>query len=272
MVVIAWALPSSLPERFAVHVDMNLDMLESNFSDLTGLLAESSSAQSTAAVEGACAVITGIQRPKPGKLRVRNPVRRSNMRTTYKYPCWKAGRMLQCESKLEMEAYYLLDAFPAVSRISEQAMRIDFEIDGQPMFHVPDVVLNFGRRVVILEIKEDEKAQKRDAQHRTHHLTPALARRGFAYRVLTESLIRRQPRLDNVDWLLRRGRPLVGLGAASEVRALLAGSGGCCSWGELLARNLDREAAQLVLHGKLWVDLGHPVSLESRVFLAEGAE
>jgi len=43
--------------------------------------------------------ITSIDSPEDGKLRTRKVVTRSRHRSTKKYPSWKVGRMVQCESE-----------------------------------------------------------------------------------------------------------------------------------------------------------------------------
>ena len=59
--------------------------------------------------------------PKDGELRCRTVISRSNTKSTIKYPGWKVGRMLHCESRNELNVFYLLDADPEVDKKKGQS-------------------------------------------------------------------------------------------------------------------------------------------------------
>ncbi len=56
-----------------------------------------------------------IEWAEQGK-RDRKVVRRSNYRVTGKYPSWKMLRMMQWESTIERDAFYLFDGTPNIYR------------------------------------------------------------------------------------------------------------------------------------------------------------
>ena len=74
--------------------------------------------------------------PTEGRLRVRNVVTRSRERQTIKYPSWKIDRMVQCESLNELLAARIYDCDPSVVSFHEQAIAIQYVIDGEVRIHV----------------------------------------------------------------------------------------------------------------------------------------
>jgi len=71
-----------------------------------------------------------INFPKDGKLRSRKVVSRSRHRVTGKYPSWKMNRMIEWESKNELNAFRLLDASSIILEFNEQPMTIHYILNG----------------------------------------------------------------------------------------------------------------------------------------------
>lgn len=202
-----------------------------------------------------------ISWPETGSVRVRKVVKRSNMRRTAKYPSVKRRRMIQCESDLERDAFRLFDACPLIGDYWEQPARIVTRADGELDRHVPDAylrILRNGRRVFV-EFKEEADPQTSEIRSRTESVRVALARKGFGYCVLTDAIIRVEPRLSNVGYLLRVGHCSVSALEAERVRRWLAASPQGRTWGELARQpdsaRLRAQVCRLALQGRVWVPL-----------------
>lgn len=197
---------------------------------------------------------------------------RGGTRFRWKYPFLRLNRSAFAESVHELNLYRCLDACTVVSNVMEQPFWIHYELDGEQRKHVPDAVVAYDHRQVIFEVKERHKAESPEVVHRTHALTPALARLGYVYRVITEEIINRQPRLDNVEWLLRRGRFPVPIATKTEILRSVASQASPCTWADLRDRNFEFAAARLVLDGLLVVDLHQALSPDSVVTVGEGGD
>lgn len=194
-----------------------------------------------------------IEEPPGKRIRARRVVKRSNARCTFKVPCWTARRMIHCESELERDGVLLLDAAPFVTDIAEQPAKISVVGDGVDYVHFPDTLVAYHQRKVFVEFKESVEANRPEIGARSRVMRTALAARGFGYCVLTEDVIRRQPRLDNVKQLLRCGRADLGLAEREGVRRWLVEGDRERTWGDLLGMAphsmLPAQVCRLVLEG-----------------------
>lgn len=123
---------------------------------------------------------------RPGE-RARPVVRRSNYRSTGKFPSRKNGRMVQWESKNELAAIRILEASPSVARYADQPAVISFSnADGATSVHYPDLLAELisGARLLI-EIKPDRDSHDPALLARTQHLTPLLKAKGIHYIVVS---------------------------------------------------------------------------------------
>lgn len=197
--------------------------------------------------------------PEKNRLRSRKVVRRSNLRRTYKIFNPTLGRMVQCESDLERDAYRLIEACPWIELISEQPATIHWTIADTPHRHFPDLLVAIGRRPAFVECKDSVAAASQAVQERTAVLRPALARLGYGYALVTEAVIRLQPRLDHVRRLLRYGRHPVDAVARERIRRWVSDQSMPHTWGEILSTPdgivLRAQICRLVLEGQLWLPL-----------------
>ena len=144
--------------------------------------------------------------PEAGKVRSRTVVSRSRHRSTGKFPSWKMGRMMQCESLPERNAFRLLDACPAVTAYYEQPLIVRYVMDGILHTHYPDLLVEIGCRRELWEIKPFRAAIEPETAARTRLLESTLPAHGFTYHMVTAEELAREPRLSTAIELLKHGR------------------------------------------------------------------
>lgn len=213
-----------------------------------------------------------VEFPADGKLRSRTVVSRSRARATGKYPSWKMGRMLQWESHNELNAFWLLDATPAVHAFHEQPLALKYVLNGVAHRHYPDVLVEWGSSRELWEIKTSAEAAKPDFAERTRVLEALLPELGFTYKLVVAEDLATQPRLDNVLLLLKYGRAPVDAIDREKLRLVLVETGGV-AWFSALDGSLGRSGrellARLTLEGELVVDLNTRIGPATRFSKAQ---
>jgi hypothetical protein len=222
--------------------------------------------------DSGCAVMS-VEFGDPKFTPVRTVVSRSRMCPTGKYPSWKMGRMLHWESTSELCAFRLLDCDPQVERFDEQPCEIVYVLDSETRRHYPDIYVESKIDKQLWEIKIDRNASQPEIAARTKLLTEELKQHGFTYRLVLDSELRRQPRLQNANTLLRYGRIAIDELRREWVRLTLRRAGSL-TWGAACNGAYGPDARQLlcrlVLEGVLAVDMDQPLSAETLFKLSGG--
>jgi hypothetical protein len=205
--------------------------------------------------------------PGTGKLRSRKVVSRSRARATGKFPSWKMGRMIQWESVNELNAYRRLDATPGANAFYEQPLMIRFVLDGEAHIHYPDVLVDWGHRKELWEIKRNSDASNPVFANRTRLLAAALPQHGFGYRMVVADELSKEPHLSNSIILLKHGREPASDIAREQIRQLLL-STLTITWESATKGDLGRKGcavlARLALEGYLAFDTSQPISSTTR--------
>ncbi len=121
-----------------------------------------------------------------------------------KFPSQKMRRMVMWESQIERDYIYLLEFDPAVISFEEQSVCVRYHDDRDGKIHryTPDfLVTRAGNRVQVVEIKDDKTAESDDCRQLFRRVAPIICREGYEFMVVTDSMIRVQPLLDNVKLL-----------------------------------------------------------------------
>ena len=148
-----------------------------------------------------------VKKLKYGELRSRKIISRSNTKPTIKYPSWKARRMLHCESRNELNVFYLLDADPSIDFFSEQPLKIVYLEDGERKLHYPDVLVIRKNSFELLEVKEDLSKEPPSLFKRTQILKEGLQTFGYRYRLVCGRKVKEDNiKLSNAKYLLLHGR------------------------------------------------------------------
>jgi hypothetical protein len=217
--------------------------------------------------------IISVRFGEPRLTPVRDVISRSRSCPTGKYPSWKMRRMMQWESPGELKAFRLLDCDAKIRRFVEQPCEIVYIIGGESRRHYPDIYVEYDHEKQLWEVKDDSRASEADLLARTKLLTEGLKPHGFAYRLVLDSEVRKQPRLQNASILLSHGRGSIEEIDRERVRLKLQSSGSL-SWGGACAGEYGPNGKQLLcrltLDGVLTIDMDQPLSANSLFRVAEG--
>jgi len=198
-----------------------------------------------------------------GQIRSRRVVTRSRACPTGKYPSWKMDRMVQWESRNELHAFRLLDCDPEVTTFHEQPCEIVYRQNGVERRHYPDVYVETTGSKELWEIKPSSKASQDVIAARSALLRDGLKPYGFIYRVVLDCDLAKQPRLQNVDILLRFGRRPLTEFEGERIRQDLQRLGSL-RWSDVcrgVCGTKGREiVCRLVLEGLLAFDVDRPLS------------
>ncbi|HEX7965301.1 MAG TPA: hypothetical protein VF651_06250 [Gammaproteobacteria bacterium] len=131
-----------------------------------------------------------------GKL-ARRVISRANSRKTAKYPSFRMGHMLHCESELELDGDIMFDVNPAVTHIQAQpaVVRVRFSTCGveERLTHYPDRLVHLGGRRLVIEYKYEAEANHPDVKARTAMMKHGFSDLGIKYEVYTERFVRNLP-------------------------------------------------------------------------------
>ena len=176
------------------------------------------------------------------------------------FPSLKTGRMVWFESFLERDFIHLLEFDPDVVSFAEQPLTLEYLHQGKTRKYTPDFHVQYAaQRQVLVECKPTVFVDREDNQIKFAAGQAWCAERGWAFRVVTEADIRREPRLANVKLLGRYARLHVAPQVQSRVFAALAASPGL-SLGHL-ARLLEPANPVMALPALLHLAARHTLAL-----------
>lgn len=124
-----------------------------------------------------------------------------------KFPSRKNGRMVHHEGLLELEAIYLFEACPNIVRYREQPITLHYPDGAKLRRYTPDfeLVLSTGE-IVFIEVKPISSLKHDDVRHKLDCVTEYMRRSETAFVILTDQVIRTEPRLSNLRWIYHRAR------------------------------------------------------------------
>lgn len=118
----------------------------------------------------------------------------------------KTGLVVWYESLLERDEMYLLDFDPFVTFWREQPLRIRYVLNGKTHFYTPDLEVHRGSRKQIVEVKSQDQVDSGRFDSLFRIATSVCQDEGYEFVVVTDQLIRQQPRLDNIKKLWKYAR------------------------------------------------------------------
>lgn len=107
------------------------------------------------------------------------------------------------ESPLEFDFSILLEADPAVISYETQPIKIRYFFEGKKRTYTPDFLVTYQDRQELVEVKPQEIAETEQFRRWQAAVEPCIRQMGYAFRVVTCTEIRREPRLSNQRLLLR---------------------------------------------------------------------
>lgn len=116
-----------------------------------------------------------------------------------KMPSRKNGRMVDHEGLLERDAIYLFEASFRIKQYREQPITIHYPDGNRLRRYTPDfeLVLDTGE-VLLIEIKHSDSLSDQKLIHKLDCIDRYLSQSGTTFLVLTEKVIRLEPRLTNL--------------------------------------------------------------------------
>jgi hypothetical protein len=198
--------------------------------------------------------------------RVREPVSRSKSGVQGKVADVIHGRSRHAESQNELKAFQILVATAHADSWQEQPFTLEYHHEGAKHRYTPDILVVWGARQEVVEVKEDQEAALPQNQARFAFISELLVEHGYHFRVWRRSEICAEPRLTNSNLILRyrciavpppdRERVRRAFSSASDLPLSTV----CQAAGTAVPSVL-----RLVLDGALHIDWWEPLGLESKV-------
>lgn len=122
-----------------------------------------------------------------------------------KFPSRKNGRMVHHEGLLELDAIYLFETSPRVVRYREQPTTIHYPDGDRLRRYTPDfeLVLTTGE-VILVEVKPARSLMDDAVRHKLDCVAAYLQLSARPFVILTEDVLRREPRQTNVRMIYHR--------------------------------------------------------------------
>lgn len=119
-----------------------------------------------------------------------------------KFPSRKNGRMVHHEGLLELDAIYLFEASPLIVRFREQPITTQYPDGKRLRRYTPDfeLVLTTGE-IVLIEIKPARRLASTDIRRTFNCIEEHMQRSSVRFVILTDLLLRQEPRLTNLKWI-----------------------------------------------------------------------
>lgn len=119
-----------------------------------------------------------------------------------KFPSRKNGRMVHHEGLLELDAIYLFETSPEIVRYREQPATVQYPDGPRLRRYTPDFELLLATgEVVIVEVKPIRFLEKEEIRIKFECIEEYMHSAGTSFVILTDKIIRQQPRLSNLRWV-----------------------------------------------------------------------
>ena len=123
-----------------------------------------------------------------------------------KFASVKTGRVAWYESLLEKDFMYLLDYDRDVSYWHEQPLRIRFSHGGKVHRYTPDLEVHGSGKKQLIEVKPKVQVDSGKWEVLFRAASSICEEEGYQFLVVTDEIIRMQPRLENVKLLWKYAR------------------------------------------------------------------
>ena len=201
--------------------------------------------------------------------RVREPVSRSKSGIQGKVADVVSGRSRHAESQNELRAFRVLLATAHPDGWQEQPFVLEYHHDGAKHRYTPDILVVWGSSRQVVEIKEDSDADLPENRVRFELIRGLLAEHGYEFRLWKRSEICAEPRLTNVDLILRYRCVEVSVAERERIRQIfsLERELRLHTFSEIPGITIP-SVLRLVLDGTLHIDWWEPLDLQSTLSLA----
>jgi len=201
--------------------------------------------------------------------RVREPVSRSKSGIQGKVADVVDGRSRHAESQNELRAFRVLLATAHPDAWQEQPFALEYHHDGAKHRYTPDILVVWGSNRQVIEVKDDSDADLPENRVRFDLIGRLLAEHGYEFRLWKRSEICAEPRLTNVDLILRYRCVEVSAVERERIRHVfsLERELRLHTFSEMPGITIP-SVLRLVLDGTLHIDWWEPLDLQCTVSLA----
>lgn len=123
-----------------------------------------------------------------------------------KLPSLKMNRNIWWESLIERDFLYLVEYDPDVVSYQEQPFRINFTLQEKLRHYTPDFLVERKHKRQVIEIKPKNKLADGSHDLLFNSVAPICQEQGYEFLVVTDEMIRVEPRLTNIKILWRYAR------------------------------------------------------------------
>jgi hypothetical protein len=187
-----------------------------------------------------------------------------------KFPSRKNGRLVHCEGLLELDAAYLFEVHPGIESFREQPTTIHYPDGSRMRRYTPDFELTLvsGEQIWV-EIKPETSMAQPEVQRKLELVADHLANTGHPFAVLTDRVLRKEPRRTNVQRIIARSLRSPVTPQAARI-ALDSCSvhfpGPIAAVAAALAKH-GKEPYSLMQLGLLHFDLSQPLTGDTAIYL-----
>lgn len=123
-----------------------------------------------------------------------------------KFPSLKMNSTIWWESQIERDYIYLLEIDPTVKSYSSQPMKLTYYHAGKARTYTPDFLVKRPQGEQVVEVKPESKINDDLVIELCRHIIPLCKEMGMEFVVITDSMIRQQPKLNNIKLLYKYAR------------------------------------------------------------------
>lgn len=193
-----------------------------------------------------------------------------------KFPSLKLGRTVRWKSYLLRDYLYLLEFDPGVLSYEESPLEVNYTRARQRLSFTADLVVQRQGVCEFVKLVRDKDLSCPEGDATRLPVGSDLLP-GYVLCVITESDVRRQPRLNNIKILWRYARAPISAPEHYLLCLNFFGRSAYARLGELVdffrgRRFTEREVFSLIFHGILRVDMTAPLTRMTVVHLAVASE
>lgn len=200
-----------------------------------------------------------------------NNARKKPLRYLNKFPSLKLNEIVVTSSPVEHDYLFLLETDNAAIRYRSQPGPIFFSFESKRHRYTPDFIVFRRNTVQVIEVKPEARLVEDWNSVLFEMATRACREREWDFIVITDTIIRRQPRLDNLKLLYKYAR--TSLDSEHQITSIsFLSSRHDTLLGELMdffvSRKLPTQAVYaLIFRGVIALDINLAISALSQVWL-----
>ena len=190
-----------------------------------------------------------------------------------KFPSRKNGRLVHCEGLLELDAAYLFEANHRVASFREQPITINYPDEARIRRYTPDFELTLTNGMTVwAEIKPLSSLARAEVQHKLACISAHLARVAQPFVILTDMVLREEPRRENLQLIFHRASRTQKTAEAhiAAVRRWTNGLPGSLGAAAKALATEGLEPYSLLMAGYLRCDLSTPLTDDTRITINQG--